>query len=174
MQACDIMTPDVLTVRPDTGLAELVRLLLERRISAVPVVEDGAVVGIVSESDLLRRPELGTAPARPRWLLLFGFAERDAAAYTKTHGRTAGEVMSQPVISVAEDAAVEEVARLMDRHRIKRLPVLRDGRLVGIVTRSDLVRALARKLQETPSPAPPERITVDEALRRARSRAAGT
>lgn len=146
MQAHDIMTPDVITTAPDTSLSELVRVMLERRISAVPVLEDGTVVGIVSEGDLLRRPELGTVAARPRWLLLLGGADRDAAAYARTHGRTAGEVMSSPVISVTEDTPVEEVAAQMDRHRVKRLPVLRDGHLVGIITRADLLRALALRL----------------------------
>ncbi|MDE2580936.1 MAG: CBS domain-containing protein [Rhodospirillales bacterium] len=146
MQARDIMTPDVITVAPDTALPELVRLMLERRISAVPVVEDGTLVGLVSEGDLLRRPELGTAATRPRWLLMLGGADRDAAAYARTHGRSAGEVMSQPVISVTEDTPVEEVAALMDRHRVKRLPVLREGHLVGILTRADLLRALALRL----------------------------
>ena len=146
MQARDIMTPDVITARPDTPLSELVRLMLERRISAVPVVEDGNLVGIVSEGDLLRRPELGTLAPRPRWLLLLGGAEREAADYARTHGRTAGEVMSHPVFSVAEDAPVEEVAAQMAQHGVKRLPVLRDGRLAGIVTRADLLRALALRL----------------------------
>ena len=146
MHARDIMTPDVITAAPDTKLSELVRTMLDRRISALPVVADGAVVGMVSEGDLLRRPELGTAPGRPRWLLLLGFPDHAAAAYARTHGRTAGEVMSHPVITVTEDTPVEAVATLMERHRIKRLPVLRQGHLVGLVTRADLLRALALRL----------------------------
>jgi CBS domain-containing protein len=146
MQARDIMTPDVITVRPDTPLSELVQVLLRHRISAVPVLDGTDLVGIVSEGDLLRRPELGTVPSRPRWLMMLGFADREADAYARTHGRTAAEVMSAPVETVAEDAAVEDVAALMERHRVKRLPVLRDGRLVGIVSRADLLRALALRL----------------------------
>lgn len=146
MQARDIMTPDVITVRPDTPLSELVQIMLRDGISAVPVVDGDSVVGIVSEGDLLRRPELGTIPARPRWLLMLGFPDRAAKSYTRTHGRTAGEVMSAPVVTVAEDAAVEDVAALMERHRVKRLPVLHDGRMVGIVARADLMRALALRL----------------------------
>ncbi|MBW4090415.1 MAG: CBS domain-containing protein [Proteobacteria bacterium] len=146
MQARDIMTPDVITVRPDTPLSELVQIMLRHGITAVPVVDGDSVVGIVSEGDLLRRPELGTIPVRPRWLLMLGFPDRAADTYTRTHGRTAGEVMSAPVMTVAEDAAVEDVAALMERHRVKRLPVLRGGRLVGIVARADLLRALALRL----------------------------
>ncbi len=147
MLARDIMTPDVITATPATPLAELVHTMLERRISALPVLDGAALVGIVSEGDLLRRPERGTVPQRPRWLWLrAGGAARDAAAYTQAHGRTAAEVMSRPVVSIAEGAPVEALAATMERERIKRLPVLRDGRLVGIITRADLLRALALRL----------------------------
>ena len=150
MLARDIMTPDVITATPDTTLPDLVQLMLERRISAVPILDAGALVGIVSEGDLLRRPELGTAAPRPRWLLLVAGAARDAASYVRTHGRTAAEIMTRTIVSIAEDTPVEEVAAAMERHRIKRLPVLRAGKLVGIVTRADLLRALALRLAPPP------------------------
>ncbi len=146
MQAHDIMTPDVIAVQPDTPLAEVAELMLIHRISGLPVVEDGAVVGMVSEGDLLRRAELGTAPARPRWLTLFAAGDRAAEAFVRTHGRTAGEVMSQALVAVAPETPVEEIAALMETHRVKRLPVVRGGQLVGIVTRADLLRALAARL----------------------------
>ena len=146
MQAHDIMTPDVIAVRPDTPLAEVAELMLIHRISGLPVVEDGAVVGMLSEGDLLRRAELGTAPARPRWLTLFAAGDRAAEAFVKTHGRTAGEVMSRTLVAVSPETPVEELAAQMETHRVKRLPVVRGGQLVGIVTRADLLRALAARL----------------------------
>ena len=148
MQAHDIMTPDVIAVRPDTSLAEVAELMLIHRVSGLPVVEDGAVVGMVSEGDLLRRAELGTAPARPRWLTLFAAGDRAAEAFVKTHGRTAGEVMSRTLVAVAPETPVEALATLMETHRVKRLPVVHGGKLVGMVTRADLLRALATRLGE--------------------------
>ncbi|MDE2007608.1 MAG: CBS domain-containing protein, partial [Rhodospirillales bacterium] len=122
MRARDIMTPDVITATPETDIATLVRLMLEHRIGAVPIAEDGRLVGIVSEADLLRRPELGTAAPRPRWLLLIAGAAREEAAYVRAHGRTASEVMTRDPVTIAEDAPIETIAALMQRHRIKRLP----------------------------------------------------
>jgi CBS domain-containing protein len=142
MQARDIMTPDVITVGPDTPVEEVVSLLLKHRISGVPVMKDGAIVGIVTESDLLRRPDLGTA--RPhRWLELFRSSDSAAADYARTHGVRAGEVMTGNVRTIADTTPVEEIAELLESHGIKRLPVLRDGKLAGIVSRADVLRGLA-------------------------------
>ena len=146
MRARDIMTPDVITAGPETAVSALAQLMLERRISAVPILDQGALVGLVSEGDLLRRPELGTAP-RARWLGLFGLgADRAAAAYAASHGRRAAEVMSRPVISATPDAPLAALQALMQRHRIKRLPIVDGGRLIGILTRADLLRALVLAL----------------------------
>ena len=146
MQASDIMTHDVVTVSADTPLDEVVRLMLMHRISALPVAEEGAVVGIVSEGDLLRRPETGTERRPRHWLQLFGSSEADAADYVRTHGVTAGDVMTTDVVSVAETTPLENVATLLESRRIKRVPVVREGKLVGIVSRADLLRGLACKL----------------------------
>ncbi len=157
MQAKDIMTVDVITVSPDTAVDAIARLLLERRISAVPVVtDDQRVVGIVSEGDLLRRPESGTDQLRrPRWLNALVSSQNAAAEYLKTHGTQAGDVMSRDPITATEDMDAGEIARLMEKHKVKRLPVVREGRLVGIVSRANLLQALASH-QATPA------ITVDD------------
>ena len=143
MRARDIMTTDVVAVRPDTPVRDIATQLLERRISAVPVVdEDRRVIGIVSEGDLMRRQEAGTERHRSWWLRLFGSSEEQAQEYVKSHGRKAAEIMTRHVVSVTEDAEVAHVADLLESRRIKRVPVVREDRLVGIVSRADLLRAL--------------------------------
>jgi CBS domain-containing protein len=144
MQAKDVMTTPVVTVTPDTPVAEVARTLLERRISGVPVVDAGGrLVGIVTEGDLLRRPELGTERHRGWWLRLFGDQLKAAEVYAKSHGTRAEEVMTRNVVSVAEDTSLGDIAQLLESHRIKRVPVLREGQLVGIVSRANLLHALA-------------------------------
>lgn len=144
MRAMDVMTTEVITVAPDTSVQDLARLMSERGISGVPVVENGRLVGIVSEGDLLHRTETGTErrTARRRWRWFDSPAE-EASDYIKTHGRKVGEIMTRDVISVDEKTDLAEVAMLMETKRVKRVPVLRGGRLVGIISRANLVRALA-------------------------------
>ncbi len=146
MRASDVMSRFVITVTPVTAVEEIARLLIHHGISAVPVVEgDGRLVGIVSEADLMIRAEAGPDRRRPaRWVDLFADPDRRADAFAKAHGRTAAEVMSTDLEFVGEDTPVETIARLMEERGVKRLPVLADGRVVGIVTRSDLVRMMAR------------------------------
>lgn len=146
MQASDIMVRNILTAHRDTPLDEVVRLMLTHRISGLPVVEDETVVGMVSESDLLRRPEIGSERKRHHWLQLFGHGANEAADYVRTHGMTAGEVMTTDIISVGEPTPIEDIADLLESRGIKRVPVLRDGKLVGIITRADLLRALGSRL----------------------------
>jgi CBS domain-containing protein len=150
MNAADIMTPDVITVRPDTPLEQVVAIMLENRISGVPVMEDDYIAGIVTEGDLLRRVELGSEPHRSHLLELVTRATPLAAEYVRSHGRKAAEVMTENVITVEDTTPIAEVARLLEARRIKRVPVLRDGKLVGIVSRANLLRALATRLQPTP------------------------
>jgi CBS domain-containing protein len=157
MNAADIMTPDVITVDPDTPLDRLVALMLEHRISGVPVVEHDHIVGIVSEGDLLRRVELGSEPRRSHLLELVTGATPLAAEYVRTRGRKASEVMTTNVITVADTTPIAEIARLLESRRIKRVPVLRDGKLVGIVSRANLLHALASRLQAPPPPAADDR-----------------
>jgi len=144
MRAMDVMTTAVVTVSPDSAVQDLAKLLSERGISGVPVVENGRLVGIVSEGDLLRRAETGTErrTARRRWRW-FDPGLEEARDYVKTHGQTVRHIMTREVISVDETADLTEVATLMETKRIKRVPVLRDGMLVGILSRANLVRAVA-------------------------------
>ncbi len=156
MLARDIMTRDVLVVRPDTSVAEIAKLLVSHQVSAVPVVENGnALVGIVSEGDLLRRPETGSGKRRSWWLDLLADTDTLAQEYAKSHARKARDVMSKHVVAVSEDTSVAEIADLLERHRIKRVPVVQDGKLIGLVSRADIVRAFAeRAAKATPTPAP--------------------
>lgn len=144
MLARDVMTKHVVTVPPDASVPEIARLLLERRISAVPVVDaDGRVLGIVSEGDLIRRPEVTGPRRRSWWLALLSGGGGDAAEYIKAHGGQASDVMTHPAVTVTEDTPAGDVARLLEERRIKRVPVVRRGELVGIVSRADLLRGLA-------------------------------
>jgi CBS domain-containing protein len=148
MRAMDVMTPHVITVDPETSVQSLAKLLCERGISGVPVVDrDERLVGIVSEGDLLHRAETGTERRiehrRSRWLDTVASDEDLAREYVKSHGRKVKDVMTTNVISVADTMELADVATLLETKRIKRVPVLRDGKLVGIVSRANLVRALA-------------------------------
>jgi len=148
MRAMDVMTTGVITVDPDASVQAVAKLLSDRGISGVPVVDAAdQLVGIVSEGDLLHRVETGTERVAGRrrswWLDTIASDQELARDYVKSHGRTAKDVMTREVISVTETTDLAEVATLLETKRIKRVPVLRDGKLVGIVSRANLVRALA-------------------------------
>lgn len=150
MQAKDVMTSPVISVSEQTRVHDVVRLLLEHRISALPVTDARQrVVGMISESDLLRAPE--QVRGKQVWwltaLMLGGTLD-----YERIHGSTAGDVMNRPVVAVAEDAPLNEIAKLLERRHIKRVPVLRDGRLVGIVSRANLLHGLASDIIEQHEP----------------------
>ncbi len=156
MKARDLMTTNVVTVKPNTKVRDVAALMLEKHISGVPVLDDnGKLVGMISEGDLLRRPELGTEKHRRRWLAFFSRADEQAREFTKSHALRAGDVMTKQVLHIAEDTPLGDVVGLMEKHRVKRLPVLSKGKLVGIVSRVDLIRALATR-QAEPMPPPPE------------------
>src|SRR5262245_35601220 len=133
MQARDVMTAPVVTVRPDTRVEEIAQLLLERRISGVPVVDPGGrLLGIVTGGDLMRAPEIGTERQRGWWLRFFGDERARAEEYARAHGSRAEQVMTRNVVTVSDETSVAEIARLLEAHHIKRVPVVRDGRVVGI------------------------------------------
>jgi len=164
MKAKDIMTTPVVSIAPDTTVGEIAALLLQRHISGVPVLEAGRLVGLISEGDLLHRHELRTShgrPARSWWLSLFR-GEPGPAEYVKAHARHARDIMTRNVVSVSEETPLDEIATALETHRIKRVPVLRDGRLVGIVSRANFVQALAVR----PQPATPARQESDDSIRR--------
>jgi CBS domain-containing protein len=168
--AGDLMTRDVAVAHPDTSLLEAVKLMAQRRISGMPVVDNyGAIVGMISEGDLIRWHE-GYTERQARWLDMLAEGTEIAPAFVKEiqeHHRKIKSVMSAGATTVMEDTLAREIAQLMCAKNIKRVPVLRDGKLIGIVARSDLVRALAQKLDEKPAPTS-ELETLDEALRHAR------
>jgi len=153
MQARDVMTTQVITVAPDTDVREIAKRLLESGISAVPVVErDGRIIGIVSEGDLMRRSESDTERRSSWWLSLLLLPEQKAIDYVKTHGHRAADVMTRQVITANDDASLEEVAEILEKHRIKRVPVVRSDKLVGIVSRANLLHGLvARQSGAKPS-----------------------
>jgi CBS domain-containing protein len=146
MKAADIMVKEVVTVGPEAVVKVIAARMLERRISGLPVVDGGGqILGVVSEGDLIRRPEIETDRVKLGWLRLLVSDEARARDFVKHHGRTAREVMTQPAITVAADAPLAEIVRLMERHRVKRLPVVERGKLAGVVTRTDLLRALVAR-----------------------------
>jgi CBS domain-containing protein len=137
------MSAPVITVGPETPVVEVARRLLEHRVSGVPVVEGGRLVGIVSEGDLIRRTETGTERRRSWWLTLITSPATLAEEYARSHGHRAADVMTTAVVTVTPETPLGTVAGLLEERRIKRVPVVQAGRLVGIVTRADLVRVLA-------------------------------
>ncbi len=143
MRAGDVMTREVVTVSPGTSVPELARLMLDRRISGVPVVDElGRLVGLVSEGDLMRRVELVTE-RRPWWADPAASAEETARAYVKAHGLKARDVMTANVVTIDEHEPLDRIAMLFEARGIKRAPVLRDGKIVGIVSRANLLQGLA-------------------------------
>ena len=146
MKARDVMVAPVITVKSSSSVRELAQTLLKNHISAIPVVDDqGKLVGIVSEGDLMRRAEAGTERRRPWWLLLITGEETLAGDYVKSHARKVGDVMTYDVITAAPDTPLDQIATLMERNSIKRVPIVRDGQLVGIVSRANLIQAVASK-----------------------------
>lgn len=162
MQAIDIMTPKVVSVGPDAEVREIAQLLLSHRISAVPVVDEAhQVIGIVSEGDLMRRVK-GDGDHRDSWWLSLFTGGKDAGDYVKSHGRKAHEVMTTNPMTVEENTPLHTIARMLEKHHIKRVPVLRDGKLVGIVSRANLLQGIANA-----AVAPTQSPTDDRQIREA-------
>jgi CBS domain-containing protein len=144
MKAADVMVTNVITVGPDARVEDVAQILLSARISGVPVVgPNGELLGIVSEGDLMRRVEAGTGRARPWWLALFIGQEGLAAEFIKEHSRKVTDVMTRHVITAAPDTPLAKIASLLEKNGIKRVPIVEGGKLVGIVSRANLLQALA-------------------------------
>jgi CBS domain-containing protein len=154
MKVRDVMTARVISIETDAPIMRAVRLMMQNRISGLPVVGcDGELVGIVTEGDFIRRGEIGTQRRRSRWLELLISPRRLADEYVHERGRKVAEVMTPAPVTATEDTPLDEVVRLMERHRIRRLPVVREGRLVGIVTRANIMHALVSLAAKAKSPA---------------------
>jgi CBS domain-containing protein len=153
MKARDVMVAPVVTVKPSDSVMDVAKIFLERRISAVPVVEEsGKIVGIISEGDLMHRSEAGTERRRPWWLRVFVGEETLAVDYVKAHARKVADVMTRDVVTATPDTPLHEIASLLEKHSIKRVPIVSNGQLVGIVSRANLIQAVAsaRKGLEIP------------------------
>ena len=150
MNVRDAMTPRIISIATDAPITQAMRLMLQNRISGLPVVDGkGELVGMVTEGDFLRRGEIGTQRQRARWLEFLIGPGRLADEYVRARGRKVEDVMTREPVTVTEDTPLDEVVRLMERHRIKRLPVVRGDQLVGIVTRANIMHALVSLATET-------------------------
>jgi CBS domain-containing protein len=164
MRAQDVMNRTVATVHPETSLLDAANRLLDAHISGLPVVDDaGKLVGIFTEGDLLRRHETATEAHHAGWLDLLLGPGHLATDYVRANARTVRDLMAENPITVTEDTPLADVVKLMERRHIKRVPVMRGDALVGLVSRADIVRAVARQLAEAPRPAP----CSDDAIRAA-------
>ncbi len=164
MKAKDVMTRDLISVTPDATVLQAARLMLQHHISGLPVVDvSGKLVGILSEGDFLRRRETATQRRRSRWLEFLMGPGKIASEYTHSHGSKVAEVMTSEVRTVGEDTDLEQIVELMEKHRIKRVPVMRAGKLAGIVTRSNLMHAMVSMGRNAP-PAAQTDDTIREQL----------
>jgi CBS domain-containing protein len=161
MKASDVMTTAVVTIAPETNVRHIAQLMLRHRVSALPVVDDaGKLVGIVSEGDLMQRTELGARPHTSWWLRLISGSENIAEQYVKHAGQRAKDVMTKEIIWVDERTPLSSIAAILEEKRIKRVPVVKEGMMVGIVSRADLLHAIAAAKLDDTAPG-------DSAIRRA-------
>jgi CBS domain-containing protein len=166
MRAHQIMTRDCITVTPGTKVEEAAKIMLQNRISGLPVMDDaGKLVGVVSESDFLRRGEIGTARKRPTWLQFFLGPGKAASEFVHERGRKVEDIMTPEPITVDEETTLEDLVRLMEKNDIKRLPVMSGSVLKGIVTRSNLLQAVASVAHEIPDPTADDDHIRDRILR---------
>jgi CBS domain-containing protein len=148
MIVADVMTRSCISVTPDATVEEAVHLMLSRHISGLFVVDaKGELAGVVTEGDLLRREELGTQRNRPWWLRLLASPARQAADFTRANARHVRDVMTEDVLSIGQDAPLEDVVAIMEKNRVKRLAVTAGGKVVGVVSRADLLRALIGRVR---------------------------
>lgn len=160
------MTSPVITVRTDTAVLDVVKLMLDNAVSALPVVDDNDVLlGLVSEGDLIRRSELGARDYSSWWLAAIGGKVRLAEEFVKTHGMQADDIMTRDLVTVDEDTLVWQIAETLEKHKIKRVPVVRNDKVVGIVSRANLLQALAAQREQiTQMPSHDDRNLRDRVL----------
>jgi CBS domain-containing protein len=153
MRAHQVMTRNVVSLRPDTSIADAAKVMLQQHISGLPVIsEAGKLVGIISEGDFVRRAEIGTQRKRGRWLKILLGPGRAATDFVHEQGRKVGEIMTPEPVTVTEDATLQDIVVVMEKNHVKRLPVIRGDQLVGIVTRANLLQAVADLARDVPDP----------------------
>jgi CBS domain-containing protein len=153
MRAHQIMTRPVITVTPEATIVEAANIMLQKHVSGLPVVDAaGKLVGVVSEGDFIRRSEIGTQRKRGRWLRFILGPGKSASDFVHEHGRKVCEVMTESPLTITEDTALEEIVELMEKNNVKRLPVIRGDKVVGIVSRANLLQAVASLAREVPDP----------------------
>jgi CBS domain-containing protein len=166
MKAADVMVTNVITVGPDATVQEVAGILLTNRISGVPVVgADGELIGIVSEGDLMRRAESGTGRRRPWWLSVLTGREVLASEYVREHSRKVADVMTSPVVTASPDTPLSDIATTLEKNGIKRVPIVKDGKVVGIVSRANLLQALA-SLSKAADAGPSDAAIRDDVMAR--------
>ena len=152
MRAHQIMTLSVITVTPETTIVEAANTMLQRHVSGLPVVKAGKLVGIVSEGDFIRRSEIGTERKRGRFLKFILGSGKEASDFVHEHGRKVAEIMTKSPLTITEDTPLEDIVELMEKNGIKRLPVTRGDQVVGIVSRANLLQAVASLARQVPDP----------------------
>jgi len=166
MRAHQIMTREVITTSPDTKITDAARLMLDHHISGLPVVDGtGKLVGVVSDGDFVRRSEIGTQRKRARWLRFLTSPGKEASEFVRASGRRVEEVMTVDPITVSEDTTLESLVETMEKNNIKRVPVVHCGRITGIVTRTNLLRAVANLAREVPDPTADDDHIRDRVIR---------
>jgi CBS domain-containing protein len=165
MKVSDVMTRRVISASPQSSVVEAAKLMLKHHISGLPVIDDSRkLVGIITEGDLLHRPETGTELKRSRWLdAIFG-PDEGAARYVRSHGVKVHEVMTPDPVTTTPNTSLENLVRSMESHNVKRLPVISRGKVVGIVSRANLVRALVGVLRAAPAPSTTDATIRDHIL----------
>jgi CBS domain-containing protein len=155
MNASDVMTVRVVTIAPDASVQQAAKLMLEREVSALPVVDTGnRLIGIISEGDLVRRVETGTERKRSWWLSFISGTDQLAHDFVRAHGTKVSDVMTREVVIARPETPLSEVARLLEDNRIKRVPVVEEDLVIGVVSRANLLQALASaKPRATAAPA---------------------
>jgi len=165
MRARQIMTQHVITIGADAPIAEAVDAMLRHHVSGLPVVDaNGDLIGIISEGDFIRRAEIGTEKKRGRWLSFLVGADRVAADFVHAHGRKVGDIMTTDPLTISEDTPLDELVGIMESNKVKRLPVMRGNRMVGIVTRSDFLPTLADLARHAPSPSADDDRTREQVI----------